>query len=459
MPDQPFLADQAQREQQQLALKNRRRLDAILIKAEGVEPRTSQVDDVQAFDLIAKPITPYKIRRFVVLDKTAVLITPGTCPHLFAADHCKGGRLTTEITAKGTLECVGPFTAPEHLRIELPPGSDRVRLDFGKPLIVRSEAPSFAMFSPDGKATGKAERRINDYEDAIPEEVIATLTLETEQPAAVLWKNVPASLRTDEIEAKVAKARIDAVRGKAVGADGPDTALHLARTHLMNGTLPGDEAVAAIVREKLILGARQVDESTPEKFRLGISLVKVLKVYRGTDADITATGLEERYGPRFADGTLNDPKDRDGFLTTFPSSKYGEKVRQLIAAEIQKNNTDQHVREAEAAIGGDFAGIAELADKIVTTRWQANMVIRNIGMMRNQRRSLAGAEAFKAEADRMQREEFCPARREFAKKWGAKQLQTRAKEKCDSEPPMTRGEFGRDVKLDKECRAIFASGC
>ena len=72
---------------------------------------------------------------------------------------------------------------------------------------------------------------------------------------------------------------------------------------------------------------------------------------------------------------------------------------------------------------------------------------------------ISAAQAVLEEAARLQREDFCAAKREFVKKYGAKEFQDQAKYRCETQPPTATAIGGGQIILDKECRAILASGC
>lgn len=457
-PLQGWPVEQARVDKKRFDKANERRFKALWVEASGIEQKLTMVDDIQAFDVLAPPVEPYRIRRFTVRDQPAILITPGVCPHVYATDTCRDDRLKTTITTEGTVKCVGPFTVSDKVLIAMSEDGEKVPMELGKPLLADSHAPTFWMFSMDGQPLGKAERKLNDFSDALPQEVLAALDLADERPAAQLMKNVPAGLLTDAVKDDVKNTRIESTKKAAEGVDSPKSAIALAGRPSLN-TLPGDEEVRTIVRTKVIEVAKLIDDPTPENWKTASNFVRAIKFYGGTDADVASTGLDNVFGPRFVDGSLNDPKAQNTFISAFPDSPHTAKLQERLSQEIELNNAEERAKEAEAQLDYDFAGLAEKADQIVTTRWQASFVLRNLNMMRNRRRSQAGAEAFRKEADRLQREEFCPALREFKKKWGPDYLKPRVKERCENEAPIVQGEFGRQVTLDKECRAIFASGC
>ncbi len=443
---------------EQMGIENRHRR-AALTKVAGIDVRETRIDDVLAFELVTKEQVESKIRMFTLSkDQAAILVTPDTCPHVVAVDHCKNHQFTTEIKLADTVKCIGPYSVGDHLLIAFEPNlSQKQRLEPGKVLAYSGKQSTFFLFDPEGRKLGQATPILNDFTAALPDEVISILALGTaETPASRLYNNVPESLRTKKLEQRVKIIRIAVAKNMGRNISASEGALPFTKTTL-NAGLPGDEEVSKIIRDSSINAAAQL--SKPAEAARGIYFLEAIRHFKGTDSDLAATGFEAKFGPWFADGTITSEADRNTFESLFPDSRYTKAVEETNRKQAEKSLAESKANQQAQSEEADFEAMAEVVGQIATLRQQSSFATQHANLMRNPRRGLAAAQAVRAEADRLQREDFCKAKREFLKSYGAKDFQNRAKEHCETDPPTGTAEFGREVRLDKECRTIFASGC
>lgn len=458
-PSTPFEAESVLSQRQQFESRNAHLREALSMEGTDVHPEYVKVDDVSAFDLVVKPKLPYRTRLLHHGDDIVVMVTPGICPHVFGKQDCSGGQPKMNISVTGTVPCIGPFTVKDNLLVAFEDDQGNKReLVLGKPLVLgkkrRSSAPPI-LFDLRGRPIGKMEVNMDDFSGAVPAEVLSSLDL-GEKIAAQFYSNVPDEMKNDEFDTKLKKARIQRVKQKIESAT-DDMFIAFATSCGVNDGLPGDDEVAKMIRERMIKVASEL--SPPKDVHKGLVIVQLIRTFNGTDDDVTATGVEAKYGPLFSDGTISDQVAWQRFAALFPKSQYTASKKAALQEQEKQAQAEQDANRKAREIDSDFQDLFETVRDIATKRQQATFAMQHAQMSYAPNRLRAAAQFTMNATEEARKNDFCPAKRDFIKKYGMKEYQERVKRQCEEDPPIGQAEYGREVRLDGECRNIFGSGC
>jgi len=433
---------------------------ALLDHINGVsEIRPASLDGAEVFEFLTND-SDYRIRAVHVGEKVAILATPGQCPRVTAVDQCANGRLKTEIQVGAPVSCLGPITVPAD-KVTITMGSNeylREELVFDKPLLetTSSNSISFAVHLSGGKEpAANVERRVDDFSRALPREVISFLRAGYERPAAMLWRNVPTELKTDETSANVASARSDAIAVAISAAATPRAINDLVMSHPF-GSLPGDQDVRAAIVNKVnsLVSELVAADPAPETLFTIALYARVVAPLSAEKLDVSA--LEEKYGPLLRKAGYADDKVQGSFMVLLPDSKY---TRDLAAQEEKENAiaaNSAKQRAADSAVEENWSEVQGRADEVATLAYKIRFGRENFVQSRHNTRGLEAMEKYR---QGLIRDAFCPAKRAFLKATGAAEYNRRAAEHCTNEPPVEAGIGGAEKKLWAECRVAFATGC
>lgn len=423
----------------------------------GIEPAI--VDGAEAFQFVTKE-APYRVRALRIDNKVAILATPGQCPHVKALDRCVDDRLTTKLLVKGTAPCLGPLTVPEH-HVTIALGNNeaaREQLVFGEPFMVPTNAPSisFALYLGDGKEpAGFVERRVNDYSKALPDEVLAFLRHGHETAAGLLYRNVPAELKTSQVADAIAEARAEGVTSAASSVTTIRDVNDLIKSH-PQGVLPGDAEMREIIvgKVKALIAEHVNADPKPDALFTIALLLRLMEPLTPEKPNLSA--LESKYGPLLNQPGFNDPKVQGSFMGLLPDSKYTRALEAEEAKEAQQAEVDARKQSADRDTEEAWLEVQGRGDEIATLAYKIRFGQQNFVQSRHNQRGLATMQKYR---EGLVRDAFCPAKRAFVKAAGAGEYSRRAAEHCSKEAPIDVGVGGVEKTLTAECRGAFATGC
>lgn len=423
------------------------------------EVRRASINGAEAFELITRD-APYRIRAIRVDDKVAILATPAQCPQVVAVDRCVDDKLKTEISVGGVAPCIGPISVPGD-KVTITMGNNELlkeQLIFGKPLMetTTSSAISFSIYlQGSSEPAARVERRVGDYSKATADEVLAFLRIGLEQPAGMLWRNVPEEAKTPATINLIVEARSQGIVGAASGATTTRAVNELIKAH-PPGVLPGDdEAKSAIVQMVRTLVAEQVRADPRPEALFQISLyLQLIAPLTSERPDVSA--LEEKYGPLLHQSGYIDPKVQGSFMVLFPSSKY---TRALEAEDVKENErlaAETRAQAAKADFDDAWTEVEGRGDELATLAYKLRFGHENFVPSRHNERGLASMAKYR---QGLVLDAFCPAKRAFLQRASAAEYNRRSAEHCKSNPPTDVGAGGVEKVLTAECKTAFAIGC
>jgi hypothetical protein len=436
------------------------RRDGLTSDIRGVfEIKPAIVDGSQAFEFFTREV-PYRVRALRVDNKIAILATPGQCPQVTAIDHCVDRRLNTEVQVEGTAACLGPITVPKD-RITITMGSNaglKETLVFGEPLMVTSASGSifFSLYVDGSKEpAGRVERTVNDFSKALPDEVLSMLRHGHEVPAGLLYRNVAAELKTEELDHKIVEARVARTTKAAAEVVSPRElgALIASRP---TGVLPGDDPTQAAIAARIqgLIDERIQAEPTPQTlFDVGL-LVRLSEAVSDEKPNLIA--LEPKYGPLLDQAGFSDPKIQGAFMILLPDSKYTKALEAQETKEAQQAEADAKRQAANRDEDDAWVEVQGRGDEIATLAYKIRFGQQNFVQSRHNQRGLASMQKYR---EGLVRDAFCPAKRAFVKAAGAREYSRRAAQHCTTEAPTDVGVGGVEKKLTAECSAAFSTGC
>lgn len=413
----------------------------------------------EAFEVITRDV-PYRVRAIRLDDKTGILATPGQCPQVTAIDHCVDRRLRTEIRVAGTAPCLGPISVPRD-QITITMGNNefsRETLVFGEPLLVSGGTVGvfFSLYLDGSKEpAGRVERTVDDFSKALPDEVLAMVRHGYEMPAALLYRNVSNDLKTQELDSKIAKARVAETTKAAAAVTTPRELRALIKSRPL-GVLPGDDATKAAIAARIqaLVDERIQAEPSPQTL-FDIALIARISEDGGGDKPNVAA-LEAKYGPLLNQAGFNEPKIQGSFMVLLPDSKYTKVLEAEDAKDAQQGEVEAKKQAADRDMEDAWIEVQGRGDEIAVLAYKIHFGQQNFVQSKHNLRGLASMRKYR---EGLVRDAFCPAKRAFLKAAGAAEYSRRAATHCSEAAPTDVGVGGVEKTLTAECRAAFATGC
>lgn len=467
-----FAADAALREKKGIDERNERRLRALeQAKTPELRIEPTSLDDVDVYDVVpaARHVGATVHVVPVAGGGAALVVTPGHCPHVVAADACRDERLRTTLSVDGTVPCIGALSVSDGDVLASVRGGPAEPVDFKEPLKLGADGlgPVRGLVRVDLRLRGarrafwSRDVQVGDVAGATPDEVLTLLAAPgTRGAAAVAYQKVDPTWRTPDFDARVADLRAARLKKLVAAAATPEEAVGVLSRVAIGRGLPGDDRLRAILKPRLrdALGQVAADGAvTREKLELGENLVGGLRRWAPSlDIGAQAKQFEDRYGPAVSSGGVGNDADRATFASLFPKSPY--------AAAIEKNEAKERAEAAKKAAAAQNAADADdawqdleqVGDQIAQNRFRASFARKYAPPTLRTERAIRAVTAY---TRGMIDEQFCPAKKKFIKLAGSADYRRRAAAHCKDEPPTGSGVNGAEITLTSQCRVAFATPC